>query len=77
MFQIAPMYSNVYKVTTIPESNDKGSWFGYDFALVGKVTDESEYTEAKNFNHAVKSGMTKVERNMETEAPSNEKSTNY
>jgi hypothetical protein len=77
MFQIAPMYSNVYKVTTVPESNDKGSWFGYDFALVGKVTDEGEYTEAKNFNHAVKSGMTKVERNMETEAPSNEKSANY
>lgn len=74
MYQIAPMFSNIYKVTTVAQSNDKGSWFGYDFALVGKVTDEGEYLEAKNFNHAVKAGMTKVERNMETEAPSNTKS---
>jgi len=73
MFQIAPMFSNVYKVTTVAQSNDKGSWFGYDFTLVGKVTDDGEYAEAKNFNHAVKSGQTKVERSMETEAPSNAK----
>lgn len=73
MFNIAPMFSNVYKVTTVPLSNDKGSWFGYDFALVGKVTDAGEYAEAKAFNHAVKSGMTKVERNMDTEQPSNTK----
>jgi len=73
MYQVAPMFSNVYKVTTVPQSNDKGSWFGYDFALIGKVVDEGEYIEAKNFNHAVKSGMTKVERNMETEQPSNTK----
>jgi hypothetical protein len=77
MFQIAPMYSTVYKVTTVPESNDKGSWFGYNFEIAGKVTDLGEYMEAKNFAHAVKSGMTKVERNMETEAPSNEKAVNY
>ena len=75
MFEIAPMFSNSYRVTTVPESNEKGSWFGYDFKLVGKVIDEGEYAEAKNFSHAIKSGMTKVERNIETEAPSNEKAT--
>lgn len=73
MFEIAPMFSRIYKVTTIAESNDKGSWFGYKFSLVGKVTDEAEYMEAKSFNHIVKSGMAKVERRMDTEAASNEK----
>lgn len=78
MFEQAPMFSNSYRVTTVPESNDKGSWFGYDFKLSGKVTDVSEYAEAKNFSHAIKAGQTRVERNMETEAPSNEKASgNY
>jgi hypothetical protein len=72
-FQTAPMFSNVYKVTTVAESNDKGSWFGYRFAIIGKVEDPAEYAEARSFASAVKSGMAKVERKMETEAPSNEK----
>lgn len=73
MFQIAPMFSNIVRVTTVPESNDKGSWFGYKFELIGRVTDESEFVEAKSFAHAVKSGMTKVERRMDIESASNEK----
>lgn len=73
MFQIAPMYSNVIKVTTVPQSNDKGSWFGYKFELIGKVTDQGEYAEAKSFAHAVKAGLTKVERNMQVESPNVEK----
>lgn len=74
MFEIAPMFSRTYRITTTPQSNDKGSWFGYDFKMVGEVaSDSAEYAEAKAFNHACKSGQTKVERKMETEAPSNEK----
>jgi len=73
MFEIAPMYSNVLRISTVAESNDKGSWFGYRFAVLGKVTDEAEYLEAKSFAHAVKSGMAKVERKQETEAASSEK----
>lgn len=73
MFEIAPMYSNYFVVKTTPESNDKGSWFGYKFELGGKVSDAGEFAEAQGFAHAIKAGMTKVERKMETEAPSNEK----
>jgi hypothetical protein len=72
MFEIAPMFSHAYKINTVAQSNDKGSWFGYKFAMVGKVTDQAEYEEAKQFNHIVKSGLAKVERKMETEAASNE-----
>jgi hypothetical protein len=73
MFDIAPMYSNILLVQTSAESNDKGSWFGYRFSIVGKVGDEGEYAEAKGFAHAVKSGMAKAERKQDIEAPSNEK----
>lgn len=67
MFEIAPMYSNILKINTIAESNDKGSWFGYKFSIAGKVTDEAEYSEAKNFAHAVKAGLAKVERKADGE----------
>lgn len=73
MFETAPMFSNWYRVKTVAQSNDKGSWFGYKFELGGKVTDEAEYLEAKAFNHTVKSGLAKVERRMDIESPSNEK----
>lgn len=73
MFEIAPMFSHAYRVNTVAQSNDRGSWFGYKFSMVGKVTDQAEYEEAKQFNHVVKSGLAKVERKQETEAPSNEK----
>jgi hypothetical protein len=73
MFEIAPMYSNILLVQTAAESNDKGSWFGYKFSIVGKVSDEGEYAEAKGFAHAVKAGMAKAERKQDIEAPSNEK----
>lgn len=72
MFEIAPMFSRVYKVTTTAQSNDKGSWFGYKFQLVGE-TDTAEYLEAKSFASAVKSGLAKVERNQSVESPSSEK----
>lgn len=72
-FEIAPMFSNYYKLNTVAESNDKGSWFGYKFSLGGKVTDDAEYEEAKQFNHIVKSGLAKIERNLNVESASNEK----
>ena len=75
MFKIAPMYSSVYRVTTVPQTKDQYSWFGYKFTMESKVpSDSGEYLEAKSFSHAVKSGMTKVERNMDVESGSNEKS---
>jgi hypothetical protein len=54
-----PIFAGVYKFTTAPESNDKGSWFNYniDFAgytlaipEVGKIA----YEKAKNFIQSIK-----------------------
>ena len=74
MYETAPMFSRYYRVKTVAQSNDKGSWFGYKFELGDKIpSDSAEYLEAKAFNHTVKSGLAKVERNMNVESPSNEK----
>ena len=58
-FQTAPMMSRQYKLTTVPESNDKGSWFGFKVEMAGMVSDPAEYAEARAFRDAVRSGAAK------------------
>jgi hypothetical protein len=60
-FAPAPMMSRKYKLTTVPESNDKGSWYGFRIELVGPVEDIAEYNEAKAFREAVRSGAAKAQ----------------
>lgn len=43
-----PMYANVWKLTSVPESNDKGSWRGYKIDLVGPITDPVLFQGAKD-----------------------------
>ena len=45
------------RVTTVPESNDKGSWMGIRFELAGKVDRKDIYESGKQFNAAVKKGI--------------------
>lgn len=61
-FATAPMMSRKYKLTTVPESNDKGSWFGFRIELVGLVEDGAEYAEAQAFRNAVRTGAAKVQQ---------------
>ena len=36
-----PTYSHIYKLRTVQQSNDKGTWFGWDVSQVGPVKDLS------------------------------------
>jgi len=49
-------FANVVKVTTVPESNDKGTWFGWKFELDGFVESAELYAAAKHFHKAVTKG---------------------
>ena len=51
-----PTYATVYKLTTVSESNDRGSWFGYQIEKVGQVDDANLYNEAKAFSTAASRG---------------------
>ena len=46
-----PSYSHKYKLTTVAESNDRGTWFGWNIDLVGAISEEelSLYEAAKHF----------------------------
>ena len=55
-----PMYSQIYRLTTQAESNDKGKWYGWEIERVGTVEDMSLYQAAKAFASQVGSGDVRV-----------------
>lgn len=63
----APMFSRLYRLTTVPEKNDNGSWWGWNIALEGEVTEPLLYTQAKAFASVVRSGNAKVNHEEATE----------
>lgn len=51
-----PTFANTVRVTTTPESNDKGTWFGVKFELAGQVSRAEVYAAAKAFHASVAKG---------------------
>ena len=51
-----PTYSHIYKLRTVQQSNDKGTWFGWDVSQVGPIKDKSVYEIAKQFAVSVSKG---------------------
>ncbi len=55
-----PMYSQIYRLTTQAESNDKGKWYGWEIERVGSVEDMTIYAAAKSFANSIGNGEVKV-----------------
>lgn len=55
-----PTFLFQVRIRTTPESNEKGSWFGVDFALESEVEDVTTYAAAREFHAAVTQGEAKV-----------------
>ena len=60
-----PLMSQVYKITTVQERNDKGTWFGWEVAReralnLGAEEDEFMFQQALNFGKSVKAGEVQV-----------------
>lgn len=60
-----PMFSHMYRVKTVAESNDKGDWFGYDIAKerplnMGNESDNDLVQQAVKFAQSVKAGDVKI-----------------
>ena len=51
-----PMFSHVYNLKTVQQSNDKGTWFGWIVSKVGPVQNQGLYEQAKGFATSVKAG---------------------
>ena len=60
-----PTYSHIYNLKTVQQSNDKGTWFGWDVAKVGPVQDKAVYDIAKNFADRVSKGEVQAKHGTE------------
>jgi len=65
-----PMYSQSYRLTTVPESNDKGKWFGWEVERIGTLEDQSVYATCKAFAQSVSSGAVKAKPETDGEGSS-------
>ena len=65
---IAPTFAYAYRITTVKESNDQGSWYGVQIALHDKVKSKLIFDIAAAFYEAVRSNEVKVDLAQATDA---------
>ena len=51
-----PAFAQLYRVTTKEESNDKGSWYGFNVALETLVSDKEQFSEGQDFANFCEGG---------------------
>jgi len=56
-----PMYSQMYRMTTVPDSNDQGSWFSWKITHEGINDQQALYSQAKMFREAILAGEAKAQ----------------
>ena len=56
----APMFMYKYRVKTVAEQNDRGSWYGYSIGLEGATTNHDMMTEGKKFLKMIKQGEVEI-----------------
>ena len=55
----APMFANKWKLKTVADGNDKGSWYSWQIEKVGMVDSLEVYNDCKEFHKSVASGEIK------------------
>lgn len=55
-----PIFAHKYKLTTTPESNDKGNWDGWVIEHAGYVDQQAAYDAGVDFYTSLKSGKAKL-----------------
>ena len=66
-------FSHIYQLKTTQQSNDKGTWFGWEVSKIGAVQDNSLYQQAKEFADNISRGDVAVKHGevatKQTESP--------
>ena len=57
-----PSFSHIYRLRTVKEENNAGSWYGLDVSLEKPVDDAALYQKAKAFYESVKGGEVSAAR---------------
>ena len=71
-----PTYAFTYQLSSVSESNDRGSWFGFSVEKGSQVTDASIYGESKAFAQSASSGAVDAKPNAPKLVTTEQKSDN-
>ena len=55
-----PTYSHIYRLKTVQQSNDKGTWYGWDVSKLDTIKDKGAYDIAKNFAERLSKGQVQI-----------------
>jgi hypothetical protein len=55
-----PLYSYIYRLKTVQQSNDKGTWYGWDVSKLDTIKDKGAYEIAKNFAERLSKGKVQI-----------------
>ena len=53
-------FSHLYQLKTVQQSNDKGTWFGWEVSKIGPIEDAAMYQQAKSFAESISKGDVQV-----------------
>ncbi len=62
-------YQSIIKLTTVPEKNDQGTWYGASFEIVDQFDDPEDpiFLAAEQFKEAVKTGLADAKHGAESD----------
>jgi len=69
-------FSHLYQLKTVPQSNDKGTWFGWEVSKIGSIQDAALYHQAKSFAENISKGDVKVKHGEDDAAKATDGSAN-
>ena len=59
-------FSHIYRLRTVQQSNDKGTWFGWEVSKVSQVEDTPLYEQARAFAESIGKGAVVAKHNSES-----------
>ena len=63
----APMFAFKYRVKTVAEQNDRGSWYGYSIGLEGPTTNVEIMKEGQKFLKMIKGGEVTIKEEIDSD----------
>ena len=70
-------FSHLYQLKTVQQSNEKGTWFGWEVSKNGPVEDEGMYQQAKNLAESVSKGDIEVKHSEDDTAKVSDGAAHY
>ena len=65
---LQPSFSHQYLLRTTQQSNDKGTWFGWEVSKISPVENADLYQQAKGFAESISKGDVEVKHGEEQTA---------